>query len=239
MPLAGVAFKHGNSKGSQVHVVIMGCGRVGSSLALVLESEGHSVAVVDSDAASFRRLGPHFEGQTVVGVGFDRDTLKEAGIERAHAFAAVSSGDNSNIVSARVARETFAVPNVVARIYDPKRAEIYERLGIPTVATVAWSTGQMLRRLFPRGASEEWRDPSGSVMLAQVSVNEGWIGHRIRWIGEATGSRIALITRFGEPLLPEPDTVLQEGDVLHLIMRAEDRDAIEGLLREPPQEETS
>lgn len=222
-----------------MHVVIMGCGRVGASLAVRLETEGHSVAVVDQSAASFRRLGPHFQGQTVVGIGFDRDTLREAGIERAHAFAAVSSGDNSNIVAARVARETFSVQNVVARIYDPKRAEIYERLGIPTVATVAWSTGQMLRRMFPRGASEEWRDPSGVAMLAQVSINEGWIGHRIRWIGEATGSRIALITRFGEALLPEPDTVLQEGDVLHLIMRAEERDAIETLLLAPPQEEES
>ena len=141
----------------------MGCGRVGSALAVKLEEEGHSVAVLDRDATSFRRLGPSFRGQTVTGVGFDRDRLREAGIERAHAFAAVSSGDNSNILAARVARETFGVENVVARIYDPKRAEIYERLGIPTVATVAWSTGQMLRRLLPEGASEEWRDPSGTV----------------------------------------------------------------------------
>lgn len=219
--------------------MIMGCGRVGSSLAVRLEHEGHSVAVIDQNAASFRRLGPRFNGQTVVGVGFDRDTLKEAGIEQAHAFAAVSSGDNSNIISARVARETFGVENVVARIYDPKRAEIYERLGIPTVATVAWSTGQMLRRLLPRGASEEWRDPSGTMILAQVSTDPAWIGHRIRWMADVTGTRIAFVTRFGEALLPEPDTVLQEGDLLHLIMRAEDRDTAAAVLREPPGEEAS
>lgn len=219
-----------------MHIVIMGCGRVGSALAVKLEEEGHSVAVLDRDPASFRRLGPGFRGQTVTGVGFDRDRLREAGIERAHAFAAVSSGDNSNILAARVARETFGVGNVVARIYDPKRAEIYERLGIPTVATVAWSTGQMLRRLLPEGASEEWRDPSGTVILAQVSVHPGWIGHRIRWIGEMTGSRIAFVTRYGEGLLPEPDTVLQEGDLLHVIMRADEKAQVQEALLQPPKE---
>lgn len=214
----------------------MGCGRVGSSLAVLLEEEGHSVAVIDRSNSSFRRLGPHFSGQTVTGVGFDRDTLREAGIERAHGFAAVSSGDNSNILAARVARETFGLEHVVARIYDPRRAEIYERLGIPTVATVAWSTGQMLRRLLPEGASEEWRDPSGSVILTQVTLHKRWIGHRIRWIGETTGTRIAFFTRFGEGQLPEPDTVLQEGDLLHMVMRVQDKDAVEAELSEPPKE---
>lgn len=219
-----------------MHIVIMGCGRVGSALALTLEEEGHSVAVVDRSTTSFRRLGPGFTGQTVTGVGFDRDRLREAGIERAHAFAAVSSGDNSNILAARVARETFGIENVVARIYDPKRAEIYERLGIPTVATVAWSTGQMLRRLLPEGASEEWRDPSGTVILAQVSVHPDWIGHRIRWIGEMTGSRIAFVTRYGAAVLPEPDTVLQEGDLLHVVMKVDEQSEVEAALRQPPKE---
>ncbi len=120
-----------------VHFVIMGCGRVGATLARSLEDRGHTVAVIDQNPDAFRRLGAGFEGTTVTGVGFDRDTLVEAGIEHAYAFAAVSSGDNSNILAARVARETFGVSNVVARIYDPGRAEVYQRLGIPTVATVA------------------------------------------------------------------------------------------------------
>ena len=217
-----------------MHIVIMGCGRVGSSLAIELDRLGHSVAVVDRDDDSFRRLGPSFQGETVTGVGFDRDTLQKAGIERAHAFAAVSSGDNSNILAARVARETYGVASVVARIYDPKRAEIYERLGIPTVATVAWSTGQMLRRLLPRDLAEEWSDASGTVVLAQAGVDEGWVGTRIRTIGERTGTRIAFVTRYGEGLLPEPDTVLQEGDLLHVILRAEDRQGVADILRKPP-----
>ena len=110
------------------------------------------MAVIDQDADAFRRLGPDFAGKTVTGVGFDRDTLLEAGIEQADAFAAVSSGDNSNILAARVARETFGVENVVARIYDPGRAEVYQRLGIPTVATVRWTADQVLRRLLPGGS---------------------------------------------------------------------------------------
>ena len=143
-----------------MHVVIMGCGRVGSSIALELEAAGISVSIIDQSREAFRRLGGTFKGETVTGIGFDRDILIEAGIERADAFAALSDGDNSNILAARVAREVFGVANVVARIYDPARAEIYQRLGIPTVATVTWATEQVLRRLLPGGSRGEWRDPS-------------------------------------------------------------------------------
>src|SRR5436309_8182385 len=151
-----------------MHVVILGCGRVGSALAQTLEQQGHTVAVVDQDPTAFRRLGSGFGGRRVTGTGFDRDTLIEAGIEEAGAFAAVSSGDNSNILAARVARETFGVENVVARIYDPKRAEVYQRLGITTVATVRWTADQMMRRLRPEGTLSEWADASGEIRLAEV-----------------------------------------------------------------------
>src|SRR6478609_58698 len=127
----------------------MGCGRVGSSVADGLCRLGHDVAVIDSDSKAFNRLGPDFAGQRVLGLGFDREVLLRAGIEEADAFAAVSSGDNSNIISARLAREIFRVPRVVARIYDAKRAEVYERLGIPTVATVRWTADRMMRHLVP------------------------------------------------------------------------------------------
>ncbi|MDQ4024175.1 MAG: TrkA family potassium uptake protein, partial [Actinomycetota bacterium] len=146
----------------------MGCGRVGSTLAQAIESRGHSVAIIDQNPDAFRRLPSEFEGQKVTGVGFDRDTLVQAGIKDTYAFAAVSDGDNSNVLAARVARETYGVDNVVARIYDPQRAEIYQRLGIPTVATVRWTADQVLRRMLPLGATDEYRDPSGQVRLAQV-----------------------------------------------------------------------
>ena len=212
----------------------MGCGRVGSSLALSLEAQGHDVAVIDQDESAFRRLGSAFEGRRVTGVGFDRDTLLEAGISEAYAFAAVSSGDNSNILSARVARETFGVEHVVARIYDPGRAEVYQRLGIPTVATVKWTSDQMLRRLLPQGHVPELVDPSGHVVIAEVPVNPAWVGRRISELEEATGARAAYLTRLGTAMLPTADTVYQEGDLLHLAVRAGELALVERTLDSTP-----
>src|SRR5581483_2540397 len=149
----------------------MGCGRVGSTLADSLEDLGHSVAIIDMDVHAFRRLRPDFRGRKVHGMGLHRDVLEESGIRQASAFAAVSSGDNSNIIAARVARETFGVDIVVARIYDIRRAEIYQRLGIPTVATVRWAADQILRRVLPSGAQALWRDPTGTVQLTEIHVD--------------------------------------------------------------------
>jgi trk system potassium uptake protein TrkA len=204
-----------------VHVVIMGCGRVGSTLARSLEERDHTVAVIDSNPDAFRRLGPSFSGTKVTGMGFDQDVLDRAGIEKASAFAAVSSGDNSNIIAARVARETFGIAQVVARIYDPGRAEVYQRLGIETVATVKWTADQVLRRILPTGAEPDFRDPSGTIRLDQLPASETWIGHRTVAFQEQSGSRIAWIDRLGEGMLPARDSVIQEGDVLHLVMREE------------------
>ena len=148
----------------------------------------------------------------------------------------VSSGDNSNIVSARVARENFNVPLVVARIYDPRRAKVYERLGIPTVASVAWTTDQVLRRLLPLGAQEEWRDPSGNVVLAQVYLSPKWIGKRVGDLSEAAKVRVALISRFGGAILPDRDTVLQEGDLIHVTVRDEDIAKVEEILARSPED---
>jgi trk system potassium uptake protein TrkA len=217
-----------------VHFVIMGCGRVGASLARAIEHAGHEVAVIDQDEASFRRLGTSFEGRTVTGVGFDRDTLRAAGIENAYAFAAVSSGDNSNILAARVAREKYGVEHVVARIYDPGRAEIYQRLGIPTVATVKWTSDQMVRRLLPQGHVPEFTDPSGKVVIAEMPVSSAWIGRRISEIESATGGRLAYLTRLGDGLLPGADTVYQEGDLLHLALLREDLATAERVLDAAP-----
>ncbi|AUY51745.1 TrkA family potassium uptake protein [Streptomyces sp. CB01881] len=220
-----------------MHIVIMGCGRVGSALARALEKQGHSVAVVDQDPTAFRRLGAGFNGRRVTGVGFDQDTLKEAGIEEAGAFAAVSSGDNSNIIAARVARENFGVENVAARIYDPRRAEVYQRLGIPTVATVRWTADQMLRRLLPSGGEPLWQDPSGTVQLAEVAYDPRWIGHRVSALEEASGTRVAFVTRLGEGVLPTPQMVVQEGDLVHVMVRRADLAAVEAAFAQGPNEE--
>jgi trk/ktr system potassium uptake protein len=220
-----------------VHVVIMGCGRVGSSLAAAIERLGHTVAVIDKDVQAFRRLGQDFHGSQVVGTGFDRTVLIKAGIERAGAFAAVSSGDNSNIISARVARETFGVEHVVARIYDEKRAAVYERLGIPTVATVPWTTDRFLRTLLADGVASAWREPAGKVAVLQLPVHESWAGRRVSALEEATGCRVAFIMRFGTGVLPNAKTVVQADDVIYVAALSGTVGDITNAAAQPPEEE--
>ncbi|HEU5108598.1 MAG TPA: TrkA family potassium uptake protein [Micromonosporaceae bacterium] len=218
-----------------MHVVIMGCGRVGSTLAHSLEARGHSVAIVDQNSDAFRRLGADFAGVTITGIGFDRDVLREAGIERADAFAAVSSGDNSNIISARLARETFGVTRVVARIYDPKRAEVYERLGIPTVATVRWTADRMVRHLVPEGAVEIFRDPTSTVSIIEVPLHAGWIGQPLRTLEAAAGARAAYLMRFGVGAPPVHTTVLQDGDQVYMLVTDDIADAVTAVAGTEPE----
>ncbi|UNX56393.1 TrkA family potassium uptake protein [Georgenia sp. TF02-10] len=215
----------------------MGCGRVGATLAAQLEANGHSVAVVDQNPEAFRRLSEDFEGRRVTGVGFDRDALTQAGIEDAYAFAAVSSGDNSNVIAARVARETFGVGNVVARIYDPRRAEVYQRLGIPTVATVRWTADQVLRRLLPAGAVSEYQDASSQVSLVGVDVHPAWVGQDLARIEDVTQARVAYLTRLGQGLVPTPGTVVQEHDLVHLMVATDRVGTVQRLLAARPRTE--
>lgn len=218
-----------------MHVVIMGCGRVGSTVAHGLESRGHSVAIIDQNPDAFRRLGPDFGGLTVTGIGFDRDVLIEAGIERADAFAAVSNGDNSNIISARLARETFGVSRVVARIYDQRRAEVYERLGIPTVATVRWTADRTLRHLLPEGMVELWRDPTSTVAIMEVQVHKDWISRPLHELEEASGARIAYVMRFGLGALPTPSMRLQDGDQIFMLVTDEMMAPVKSITAAPPE----
>jgi trk system potassium uptake protein len=220
-----------------VHIVIMGCGRVGSTLTRYLEKRGHTTAVIDSNPDAFRRLGPSFTGITVTGMGFDRGVLEQAGIEKADGFAAVSSGDNSNIISARVAREQFGVTNIVARIYDPGRAEVYERLGVPTVATVPWAADQVLRRLLPHGSEPVWRDPSGELRLESMVAPAAWIGHEVTELENRADVRMAYVTRLGSGLIPHSDTVIQEGDMLSVFMREDTADDAHSALDAGPEED--
>lgn len=217
-----------------MRVVVMGCGRVGSGLAMGLERLGHEVAVVDREPHAFRRLNADFHGRQVVGTGFARTVLVQAGIEGAGALAAVSSGDNSNIIAARVARETFGVQRVVARIYDPKRAAVFERLGIPTVATVPWTTDRFLRMLLPDGASTAWRDPSGTVAVLQLPLHEGWVGRSVRNLEAATGARVAFIVRFGRGVLPDGENLLQADDQVYAAAVSGTVTAVTAAAAEPP-----
>jgi trk system potassium uptake protein TrkA len=218
-----------------VHVVVVGCGRVGSELAGTLEKAGHTVAVIDKRSTAFRRLPPGFAGQRVVGFGFDRDHLQEAGVERAGAVAAVTNGDNSNILVARIARETFGIEHVVARIYDPRRAQIYQRLGIPTVATVSWTTDQVMRRLLPGDQVHEWVDPSAKVALIERELPSAWGGKKLAGLNEPGAFWLTAVTRFGAAQVAAPDLVGQEGDVLHFVVAIESLDALAHRLERGPE----
>lgn len=205
-----------------MYVVVMGCGRVGSGLATAIVAAGHEVAIIDQDPAAFVRLPPSFTGRTVVGRGFDRNVLIDAGIERAEAFAAVSSGDNSNIIAARTAREHFGVERVVARIYDAKRAAVYERMGIPTIATVPWTTDLLLHELLPEAPGVHWTEPTGSVTLTAAHLDPGWIGRKVTALESAAGARVAFVIRLGRGVIPEPGSVLQADDEVYLAALVDD-----------------
>lgn len=204
-----------------MHVIVVGCGRVGSEVAVSLASSEHDVIVIDRRPAAFRRLGDGYKGATMVGVGFDRDVLTEAGITPDCAVAAVTSGDNSNILIARVARETFGVKRVVARIYDPRRASIYERLGIATVASVTWTSARVLRHLMGSESTPDWIDPSARFTIIERRVPAAAAGLTVANVEASSGCRVALLARFGDATIPPPTTLLQEDDVLHVVLPAD------------------
>jgi trk system potassium uptake protein TrkA len=213
-----------------MHVIVVGCGRVGSELAVTLDRAGHSVAVIDKRRNAFRRLPDRWSGRAVLGFGFDRDHLEQAGVGEAQALAAVTSGDNTNILTARVARETYEVPQVVARIYDPRRAVIYQRLGIPTVATVTWTTDQVMRRLLPEQTAVDWTDPTGTLSIVERALPDGWAGRKLSALGQPGRFRLTAVTRAGEVRLAGPELVGQEGDILHLAVTKEATEELEARL---------
>jgi trk system potassium uptake protein TrkA len=220
---------------SAVHVIVVGCGRVGRDLAMALDRDGHSVNVIDKDRNAFHELPEGFGGKAVLGFGFDREHLEQAGIREADALAAVTNGDNSNILTARIARETYEVANVVARIYDPRRAVIYRQLGIATVAAVAWTTDQVLRRLSPEISVSEWTDASGTVSLLERSLPDTWAGRKLSELDEGSRFRLVALTRGGEARLWGPELVGQEGDILHLMVRREAQTELEARLDAGPE----
>ena len=215
----------------------MGCGRVGATLAAELDGDGHEVVVIDRDAAAFARLAGDFGGRTVTGLGFDRAVLEAAGLDGADAFAAVSSGDNSNIIAARVARETFGVDRVIARIYDAGRAAVYERLGIPTVATVPWATGRLVRYITAGSSPVVWRDMTGEVALVALVAPRVWVGTPVDDLAAAAGGRVAALTRFGECTIPDARTLVQADDLLHLAVPSGSVGGLEDTLERGPADD--
>lgn len=213
-----------------MHAIIAGCGRVGSELATSLIRLGHSVAIIDKSAKAFDRLREDFQGQRIVGFVFDREVLEEAGIKDAEAFASVTSGDNSNILSARTAKEHYRVPQVVARIYDPRRAQIYQRLGIQTVATVRWTTDQILRTLMPDEVPVSHTIDNGEVILTAVPAPAEVVGKYAHQFDVEGQRRVIAVSRFGVPRVPDRELTIQDGDILHLsVVRAQLDQLVESL----------
>lgn len=216
-----------------MRAVIMGCGRVGILLTQELCQRGHEVSVIDKDPRAFDALPPGFEAtKTIVGLGFDRGVLEEAGIREADAFIAVSSGDNSNIVSARVAREHYHVPNVIARIYDPTRAAIYERLNIPTIATTRWGVQQMVLMLtHPREEMQESLG-AGNLYRMRVPVPTHLVGKEVGALGIPGRVVVAGVERGASGFIPVEGSTFQEGDAVLLIVDEDSIAQLDELLAE-------
>jgi len=203
-----------------MHIVIMGCGRVGAGLAERLDAEGHSVCVIDKNPKAKLRLSKRFSGQFIAGIGFDREILERSNISRADAFIAVTSGDNSNIVGARTARDDFAVPKVVARIYDPRRADIYRDFGIPTVATVRWTINAVHQMLFHKELVPDYNFGSGEVILVHSTVPDYLTGRTLSEFNVDSEIQVVEVTRGGRSLIPGPGTVIETGDKVSFAVAA-------------------
>ncbi len=205
----------------------MGCGRVGSALSLQLLESGHDVTVVDKNPASFVKYPPGETAKKVVGLGFDRDILEAAGIKDAEAFVAVSSGDNSNIVSARVALEHYHVPKVIARIYDPRRADIYERLNIQTVAATRWGVKQIELMLLHDRAEVRESIGGGDLLRMRIPVPSHLVGKAATALNVTGKVMVVGISRGGGGLLASDETLLQDGDYLSVMLVKDGMDALD------------
>lgn len=213
-----------------MQVLIVGCGRVGSALAVQLTRRGDKVWVIDKDGKAFERLGEHFTGHTVEGVGFDRDVLEAAGVAGADALVAVTGGDNSNVVAARVARDAYRVPRVIARIHDPRRAEIYEALGVTTIATAGWTLGKIRDYLEHQPLKEEGTFGRGEVQVLRIELPQHLVDRPVGELEGGGGVRVVAITRRGGAFVPAPATTLEEGDVVRVVVEQDARVQLDDVL---------
>jgi len=211
-------------------VIIVGCGRAGAELALQLQQDGHDVTVVDKDPKAFYRLGEGFKGDTVTGIGFDRDVLIRAGAERADALAAFTDGDNTNVITARVARNVFRVPKVVARLYDPRRAEIYQRLGLQTVSSTAWGVNRAIQLLIHPDLHVAVTLGNGDVELMELEVPPHWVSHTVNNVNVPGEINVAALTRKGKTIIPTLGAVFQEADRVAVAVLVSSRGRLEEML---------
>jgi trk system potassium uptake protein TrkA len=211
-------------------IIIMGCGRVGSQVAQLLDSEGHDVTAIDPVLDNLDRLGKNYQGKKIRGVGFDRDVLIQAGIEMADAFVATSSSDNANIVAARIARNIFHVPRVVARLYDPRRAEIYRRLGLVTMSMISWGAQRIYELLTHTNLDPTFYFGRGEVSLVAIEIPSNLVGRMVNHITVPGEVNVVAITRQGEAMMATLGTEFQPGDLVYFAVQASAMDRLETLL---------
>lgn len=213
-----------------MRMIVIGCGRMGAGLAQRLSMRGDVVTVVDADASAFEQLGPGFAGRTIAGVGFDREVLLQAGIERADGLAAVTASDDANVVAARVARQIFRVPRVAARLYDPRKVEIYRRLGIQTISTTTWGISRLVELLCHPRLDAIASLGSGDVDVVEVEVVPLLVGRPVESVVVPGEIQVIAISRSGQTFLPMPGALFQEGDLLHMVVLAKSTDRLKALL---------
>lgn len=211
-------------------IIIVGCGRNGSGLAQSLSKAGHTVTVIDSDAAAFAKLGPDFKGETIEGIGFDRDVLAEAQIERTDALAAFTAGDDSNAVIARMAREIYRVPKVVARIYDREKAEIYRQLGIRTLSSTTWGIKRATELLTYTPLDAVFSFGNGDVELIKIEVPSLIAGRKVNDLTVLGDIHVVAIERGNKTILPTAGTIFQRRDILYIAIAISAGDQLKQLL---------
>lgn len=218
-----------------MHYLVVGAGRVGHILAKELLEKDHTVCLIDSNPQAFRKISPHVNLSTITGIGFDRSVLEAAYIEDTHGLAAVTNGDNSNIVIARIAKEIFHVDHVAARIYDPRRANLYHRLGISTVATVSWAAKEFIKKIAPENDSLDWVDATGEVVIIEKLLPSSWAGKSLNPLFDSTLFSPIAWTHMGETKILKPGTKGQDEARLYFSCLKDSLDDLEAFLSNGPE----
>lgn len=213
-----------------MQIIIMGCGRVGSQTANLLSEAGHKISIIDIDPKSFNRLGKSFNGQTVLGFGYDKDVLEKAGVEEADAFAALTPGDNRNIVGALIAKREYKVPIVVARIYDPVRAIVYNKLGITTISPTRWAANKIKELICHNDINSQISLGNGEVEIIEIEVPHGIAGFTYEKINVPGEIMVTAVTRLGRAFVPVVGSEIKEGDIMHVSVASESIPKLKGFL---------
>jgi trk system potassium uptake protein TrkA len=209
-----------------MNVIVMGCGRVGSDLATALCKDGHLVSVVDSSETAFQNLPPDFKGKMVEGEMMSRDVLFRAGIEKADALAAVTNDDALNAVVAHVAQSVYNIKHVIVRNYDPDFRPMLEAFNLQVVSPNSWGSQRIQELILHADIQTIFSPGNGEVEIYEISIPDGWAGHRLDELSSSKEIRVISIARAGQAFLPDEDCMIEEGDVIYISATCDGIDAL-------------